>query len=296
MDADILRVVLIIAGLLLLLGIYLWDRYKRIERPARDLRERLDERPVLDREPPVMPSDAEVSGDDMERELDALGEMISEGRGERAGLEAPDIQEADVQRPDVKGPEVQGSGLQQPDARSFDAQKSGSPPPESSFQIEPKEKGPSSDVTPARTDVPELIIQVNVVAVGAYFSGPDLLNAARETGLDMGAMNIFHRRPESGSDTQVMFSMASMVEPGVFPVDAMDDFSTPGITLFAQFPGTGDPLAVFSDMLFTAQRLASLLDGELQDETHSAMTRQTIEHVRERIMEHKRRMRLAQSR
>ena len=36
-----------------------------------------------------------------------------------------------------------------------------------------------------------------------------------------------------------------------------------------------------------------MLVGDLQDETHSALTKQTIEHLRERIMEHKRQIELA---
>ena len=36
-----------------------------------------------------------------------------------------------------------------------------------------------------------------------------------------------------------------------------------------------------------------MLVGDLQDETRSALTKQTIEHLRERIMEHKRQIQLA---
>ncbi len=90
--------------------------------------------------------------------------------------------------------------------------------------------------------------------------------------------------------------MASLVEPGTFPVKAMDEFDTPGLALFTQLPGPGDSLAIFSDMLFTAQRLAALLNGELQDETHSALTKQTVEHIRSQILEHRRLVQLARSR
>jgi cell division protein ZipA len=54
-------------------------------------------------------------------------------------------------------------------------------------------------------------------------------------------------------------------------------------------------MAIFSDMLFTAERLAATLDGELQDETHSALSKQTIEHLRGKIMEHRRQVQLARS-
>ena len=53
-----------------------------------------------------------------------------------------------------------------------------------------------------------------------------------------------------------------------------------------------DGVAVFADMLSTAERMAAILDGELQDETHSALTKQTIEHMREEILEYRRHMQL----
>ena len=46
-------------------------------------------------------------------------------------------------------------------------------------------------------------------------------------------------------------------------------------------------------MLFTAERVSAVLDGELQDETHSVLTKQTIEHIRGEIMEHRRKVQLA---
>jgi cell division protein ZipA len=48
-------------------------------------------------------------------------------------------------------------------------------------------------------------------------------------------------------------------------------------------------------MLFTAERLAALLDGELQDESHSVLSKQTIEHMRGKILEHRRQVQLALS-
>jgi len=57
--------------------------------------------------------------------------------------------------------------------------------------------------------------------------------------------------------------------------------------LFTQLPGVQDGLSIYSDMLFTAERLAALLNVELHDESRSVLTRQTIEHTREKILEHR---------
>ena len=87
-----------------------------------------------------------------------------------------------------------------------------------------------------------------------------------------------------------------MVEPGAFPADGMETYSTPGLALFARLPGPKDGLTTFSELLFTAERLATLLEGTLQDETHSDLSKQTIEHMREEIQEYHRQLQLARSR
>ncbi|MEJ2621107.1 MAG: cell division protein ZipA C-terminal FtsZ-binding domain-containing protein, partial [Candidatus Thiodiazotropha sp.] len=143
-------------------------------------------------------------------------------------------------------------------------------------------------------DVPKLIIQINLKAKNAPFNGLDIQKAMKETGLVLGSLSIYHRL-SSDSRQIPQFNLASMVEPGTFPTQDVENFSTPGLTLFTQFPVPGDSMAVFSDLLFTAERLAAMLDGELQDETHSVLSKQTIEHLRGQIMEHRRQVQLARS-
>jgi len=58
-------------------------------------------------------------------------------------------------------------------------------------------------------------------------------------------------------------------------------------------PGVQDGMAIYSDMLFTAERLASILDGKLQDDSHSVLSKQTIEHTREQILNYRSRLQLA---
>jgi cell division protein ZipA len=153
-----------------------------------------------------------------------------------------------------------------------------------------------SEKDKAADALPVLILQINIAASDERFQGKDILQAVKAVNLSAGSMRIFHRRAGDEPNGAVLFSMASMVEPGVFPLDAMDGFSTPGLTLFAQLPGVEDGLAIFSDLIDTAERIADLLHGELQDDTHSRLTRQTIEHLRSQVLEHRRRLQLAKSR
>ncbi len=257
MEADILRLILLIAGLALVLGIFLWDRHQRGKRRAE--RERLRDH---------------LGGDDdtldIDQELLSLDQLLHEG------------EQTDAQ------PAVAGGAPQQDDLFGF----SGNP----AAGGERKRRRPAPAYQPPDPGLPVKILQINLVAKGDQFEGNDILRAAYDTGLEAGDMDIFHRYPpgKQAGEAPVVFSMASMVEPGIFPLEDMGEFSTPGLTLFARLPGPMDGLAVFADILFTAERLASILGGELQDETHSHLTKQTVEHLREEILEHRRQLQLLQ--
>lgn len=262
MQADILRLILLIAGLAVVLGIYLWDRRKRLNLRMRELREREQQRKrplgVSAAQAPGWSEDPDTL--DIDHELQELDELLNEERDNRPSRGA--------------GPAPFSAQHHKGDLFGF---RTGSRPPTKQ---------------PPAQELPTKIIQINLVAKGAYFEGNDILRAANETGMEPGDMQIFHRFHQGSKGREALFSMASMVEPGIFPLERMSDFSTPGLAMFARLPGPMDGVAVFADMLFTAERMAAILDGELQDETHSALTKQTIEHIREEILEHRRHIQL----
>lgn len=272
MDSNGVRLILIVLGVALLVAIYLWDRFTR--RSKGKAPRKLKRKPRERREPGVVGP-------------------------------APDIDDADEWRvapepvedePPVAQPEpAKERGLfgRRKRAEKEPMLSTGAaviPSPEDRQPTLPFDE-PAPAPAPVAEEPPKMLV-INVVAKAAYFGGPDLMRAAEEVGLEPGEWNIFHR-PDDHSPQQTLFSMASLVEPGSFPFGRMEGFSTPGLCLFTQLPGPRDGLAVYSDMLFSAERIAALLDGELQDETHQLLTRDKIERVREEILQHKRRLQLA---
>ena len=154
------------------------------------------------------------------------------------------------------------------------------------------EHGARAEPSDPRADaLPVKILQINIVAGKGRFNGQDILKVVDEIGLQPGEMQILHRY--APGSRKVLFSAANLVEPGSFPLDSMEGFSTPGLTLFAKLPGPLDGMKVYSAMLDAARRLAESLGGGLQDETHSDLTKQTIEHTRAEILEHCRKLALA---
>ncbi len=140
---------------------------------------------------------------------------------------------------------------------------------------------------------PEEVLIVNVMSRHEFFQGEALLDILLACGLRFGDMNIFHRHSDGKGGGELLFSLANIVKPGTFDLDTMDEFSTPGVSLFMTLPLKADSLQSFELMLDAARRIAEGLNGELKDENRSVMTRQTIEHCRERIREFERRRRLS---
>lgn len=273
MDPDLLRLLLVVMGVLLVLGIYLWDRYQRAAPPLRNRR--------VTPEPP-RPEDR---SDRIER-VDT-GEISARGPGDSP---AHDPRAPAFHRPArALDPEPRDLGDWSEDVRRDDPQLS------MGLHFNADGDGDYLNADPALAeDVDRKLIVVHLAVRAGMITGPALEKACSAAHLDLGEMSIFHRRdPATG---RVLFSLANMVEPGAFPKDAFKDFKTPGLSLFTQLPGARDGLEIYADMLAAANQLAGLLNAEIQDERHNKLTRQMQDHMRESIIEHRRKVRLARSR
>jgi cell division protein ZipA len=120
---------------------------------------------------------------------------------------------------------------------------------------------------------------------GVPFRGPILLGAMADAGLEYGEMQIFSRRELQDGRERLVFSIASVREPGTFDLSAMQDFTTDGLVLFFQVPGQVDALKAFESMVEAARALANSLGGILYDKSHSVLTNQTIGHMREEVID-----------
>ena len=67
-----------------------------------------------------------------------------------------------------------------------------------------------------------------------------------------------------------------MMQPGVFDIDNMAEFNTPGLVFFLTLPGPEDMMMAFDYMLETAQAVSRNLGGDVLDESRSVLTKQTL--------------------
>lgn len=141
---------------------------------------------------------------------------------------------------------------------------------------------------------PQDVLVIHVKAAkNEYFYGSDLLELILDNGMRFGEMDIFHRHAGEEGEGAILFSMANMVKPGTFDLHNFEEFSTVGLSFFLPLPTELDNnMAAFDMMLDTAKDIADNLSGELNDEHRSILTKQTIEHYRERIRDFTRRQQL----
>lgn len=147
--------------------------------------------------------------------------------------------------------------------------------------------GPVADIgaQPTKPVKAERIITVRLMArAHGSFAGEELVSAMQEAGLCHGRFGIFHRHENAGGE-HVVFSVASLIEPGTFDLDQIKVSRYPGISLFLTLPATGDATAAFDDMMSTARSVAARLDGELLDEKGSRLSVQRERYLREEVIQ-----------
>lgn len=134
---------------------------------------------------------------------------------------------------------------------------------------------------------PEKIVSLFLVARDNHIiNGAELLQAAINTGMEFGEMNIFHRIVE-GADKSV-FSLANAAKPGYFSRDEWNTFETSGVVLFLTLPGPAYALDAWDSMLATARRISEILNAELRDEERKPFTRQKEASIREELRQYDR--------
>lgn len=132
-----------------------------------------------------------------------------------------------------------------------------------------------------------LIISV-VAKPGKKIQGAELLGGLFNCGLHYGSMNIFHRFSHANGEGPLMFSMANMVKPGIFDLDNINGFETPGVSFFLTLPGPKNSMTAFDLMLDTSRRLGRILNAELSDQQQKPLTQHAIDDYRRRIREFER--------
>lgn len=149
---------------------------------------------------------------------------------------------------------------------------------------EPRSRALEKDVDRAMLE--QKIVTLRVVARNkGALSGDELVLTLRGIGMRHGKFGIFHRN-EGTDDSNVVFSAASLVEPGSFDLENIKEQKIPGISMFMVLPGPMDGAKAFDLMMEAARVLSQSLNAELLDESGSTLSIQRERYLREEIIQY----------
>lgn len=245
-------VMLIVAGVVVLFGVFLFARPKK---PKQGVRHAWEE---------------DETGTDSERREPSLSDQFAEFDDDLPSMSVRDDDD---------------------EAWEANAQGEFFPTDDSDDKVEPEEDDVSAEQhekLAAQSSVFdhdfEKIITLFISArAGEMFQGSDLLVACEKVGLVLGDMNIFHRFSDREGDVRPVFSVANILKPGSFDINGMADSETPGLTVFMALPGPLPALDAWDIMLPITERLSELLDGMVLDAQRNALGRQRIAYLRDEL-------------
>ena len=129
------------------------------------------------------------------------------------------------------------------------------------------------------------IVTLRIVARNqGAISGEELVLNLRGIGMRHGKFGIYHRY-EGSDDDKVIFSAASLVEPGTFDLANIKEQEIPGISLFMVLPGPVDGAQALDLMITAARALTQSLNAELLDESGSTLSIQRERYLREEVIQ-----------
>ncbi|HEA3083893.1 cell division protein ZipA [Aeromonas dhakensis] len=158
--------------------------------------------------------------------------------------------------------------------------------PEPAYE-EPAYEEPMQEPQIERQPVEKIWQDVYVINLmarpGHDLQGATLISSLLALGFKFGEMDIFHRHEDLNGKGEVLFSMINMVKPGTFNPYRMEQFTTPGVSLFMQLPLRSNAAFAFEHMLQSADQLASDLDAMLTDVDRSPLSDETIARYRHEL-------------
>lgn len=270
MDATQLRIILLIAGLILIGAIYWFGRPGKPDQGRRGPRARS-----------TAATGRRGAEPEAGRREPTLSDMVEDEDG--ASAVAPQGEDPEFDREIQAELELLERTLAEENAE--DREGEGDEHAHRSGRVEPKGSNSANAKLGERPDEQfDRILTLFVAArAGAQLSGPDLVVAAEKAGLIYGYMGIFHRLVDGHPEQGPVFSVANMVKPGNFELAGIQQLQTPGISFFMTLPTPVPALDAWDMMLPTAQRMAELLDAVVLDEERNALGRQRIAHIRDEL-------------
>ena len=138
-------------------------------------------------------------------------------------------------------------------------------------------------------DKDSLIEKVMVIYLLAQpdqeFSGAEIVSAAEAEGLKFGEDSYYHRYSSQNGSSESVFGIANILEPGLFNLSDIEHLFSPGLVFFQQLSNAGGALEAFDNMLETVISFRDRLDGRLEDSGRRPLNKSAMIKLRDQVTE-----------
>ena len=263
-DLD-LRIILLVVGALIIVGLIIADRVKRKKRGDMPYN-RFSE--GEDFELPSMRATHEAPSHD------DLDELRMDDRSSAATTVFDDSESEIVESVSVESVDapieetIEDSGTIDVDP-TLESVSDLEPASEESQEEPPKEAEKMGD--------PGLVLSLLILAPkGEKFRGTQINMALKEVGFRFGKMDIFHLT----DGDEALVSVANVLEPGTFNPDEITTLKIPGLVIFSQLPAARSGDEVYDTWYRSARKLKAALSGRLTDMRQQPLESDYFENLR----------------
>ena len=129
------------------------------------------------------------------------------------------------------------------------------------------------------------VITVRLTPIDSVpFNGNQVLEILNGNGLFLDDSGIFNYLDKHNKAK--LFSVANLVEPGVFNAQEIEDMKIPGLSFFMLLPLNSNEINAFDEMMMVLKRIKTLLKAELLDDAGSTLSIQRERYIREEVIEY----------
>lgn len=154
-------------------------------------------------------------------------------------------------------------------------------PEESNIQITQENE---VETAPENTET-NLITLYVVAPEGRYFNGLNVMQQLEALGLQYGEYHIFHRHIDNPG-SPVLFSVANMMQPGIFDLANIENFATVGLVFFMHLPSPSNDLANLRIMISTVDSFAQALGGFVLNDQQQLFDERSRQEYVQRLRNH----------
>jgi len=266
---DDLRWILLAAGIVIVVAVYLWSRAKKQDKFS-------SASAVVEEIPSFTATDTDDGW------VDGVSPV-------RVVAKAEDIQIVDdietLSADDKNNDSVDDESIEE--AAGLEQAELDIPEPEAVEDVVETAEEPVTETEPPaqenkrESEIPtdDVIALYLIVKDQQPLKGESILSAALANHLQYGDMKIFHRKDKN---QKTIFSMANMHEPGHFDSANIHKLRTRGVSFFIQLSLCDDPVKALDDMLICAHSMAGMLGTHLCDQNRHLLNEAYTRALREK--------------